>query len=313
MLQYLIILLDNVSLSYCHADNPCTNRLLIPINTLNNAIKYGMKNNLMVQFIMPPYTLPDEYYNVIESIDNIKIGLDVSIYDHIPQSIASETIVIRTNITEIIDKYSLLNSIIKKTKRICICYKDIDKFEDSMGPGYINALDEISKVIIDSYKKGGFHEVNILTDILKYEKMNNCGAGITNITIAPNGKFYLCPAFYYDELLHVDDETNYREKHYDYSVGNLQEGIIIANRHLLNLEHAPICRTCDAYHCNRCIWLNRKLTGDVNTPSHQQCIISHIERNASRNLSIEFQKMGLNYRYIKEVFYLDPFDNVFHY
>lgn len=311
MLQYLVVLIDNISLSYCHADNPCKERLLMPIETLKKAISFGMKNNLMVQYVMPPYNLSKEYYDVLETIDNIKIGSDVSVFDFIPESAPTGKVVLRINIPDFIEKTNMIMSLIKTTERLSICYKDIEKFKDEMIPGYINALDNISKTIVNEYRDGKKPEINILTDILKTEKMCNCGAGITNITIAPNGCFYLCPAFYYNEIMGVDNGMDYRKKDSNYSVGKLHEGVYIPNRHLLELECAPLCRVCDAYHCNRCIWLNNKLTGDSNTPSHQQCVLSHIERNASRNLSIEFQKIGLNFRYIKEIPYLDPFDNVF--
>lgn len=34
MLQYLVILLDDTSVAYCHASNPLTERKLIPLDTL---------------------------------------------------------------------------------------------------------------------------------------------------------------------------------------------------------------------------------------------------------------------------------------
>ena len=40
--------------------------------------------------------------------------------------------------------------------------------------------------------------------------MNSCGAGETNVTLAPDGKFYVCPAFYLDED--------------GYAIGSLSEG-----------------------------------------------------------------------------------------
>ena len=121
--------------------------------------------------------------------------------------------------------------------------------------------------------------------------MNNCNAGIESITLAPNGNLYLCPGFYYD-----DEE----------SVGNLDDGINIKNQQLLRLDHAPLCRICDAYQCKRCIWLNKKTTIEVNTPSHEQCVMAHLERNQSRLLLTELQEHGLydNKQEIKEISYV---------
>ena len=42
-MQYLVILLDDTSVAYCHANNPLTERYLMPIETLRKAILFGMK------------------------------------------------------------------------------------------------------------------------------------------------------------------------------------------------------------------------------------------------------------------------------
>jgi len=128
------------------------------------------------------------------------------------------------------------------------------------------------------------------------KEMNNCGAGDTNITLAPNGKFYVCPAFY------INNEED--------GIGNIGHGLDIKNKQLYQLDHAPICSHCDAYQCKRCIWLNRETTLEVNTPSHEQCVVAHLERNASQNLLASIRKHGvfLPEMQIKEIVYLDPFD-----
>ena len=106
--------------------------------------------------------------------------------------------------------------------------------------------------------------------------------GQVSITVAPNGMFYICPSFYYDERMGIDNLMHYKHPSSDRYVGDLESGLGISNSALLDLQHAPLCRNCDAFHCNRCVWLNQKLTLDINTPSHQQCVMSHVERNAGR-------------------------------
>lgn len=71
------------------------------------------------------------------------------------------------------------------------------------------------------------------------------------------------------------------------------------------------CVNCDAYQCKRCIWLNRKTTCEVNTPSHEQCVVAHLERNASRVLLNNIRKHESflpEKEEIKEIDYLDPFE-----
>ena len=51
------------------------------------------------------------------------------------------------------------------------------------------------------------------------------------------------------------------------------------------------------------------LLAKVNIPSRQQCVMAHIERNASKNLLNEFHKLGiLEDKEINEINYIDPFD-----
>lgn len=307
-LQYLVILLDDTSVAYCHAENPLKERYLMPLETLKKAILFGMKENLMIQFVYPNYELPAEYNEAIESIDHVKIGREVQILNEVPQHISSDNVVLRLSVAEFIAKQYDLAALLPQAKRLNICLVDIESFKDVQIDEYKKALDTLNAVLVNLYKSQKQTQVNIITDRLQLTEMHNCEAGIGNITIAPNGKFYLCPAFYYDEKQGVSNKMNHVTKDASRSVGDLEAGLQIPNKQLLQLDHAPLCRNCDAYHCNRCIWLNQKLTWDNNTPSHQQCVLSHIERNAARELSIKLHEAGLGLPEIKEIDYLDPFD-----
>lgn len=309
MLQYLVILLDDTSVAYCHAENPLKERNLIPLDFLKKAILFGMKENLMIQYVYPEYELPEEYNEVIESIDHIKIGREVVVYNEVPISITAENAVLRLSIAELISKQYDIAALLPQAKRLNICLTDIDLFEDEQIDDYKNALATLNAVLVNQFKSGKQPQVNIITDRLQLTEMHNCGAGVTNITLAPNGKFYLCPAFYYDEKKGITNRLNHHKPSSERSVGDLENGIVIPNPQLLKLDHAPLCRICDAYHCNRCIWLNQKLTWDNNTPSHQQCVLAHLERNAARDLQLKLKEEGfLVENEIKQITYLDPFD-----
>ena len=308
-LQYLVVLLDNTSVAYCHADNPLTERRLMPFDTLRKAILFGMKQNLMIQFVYPNYELPTEYNELIETIDHVKIGRDVEIFNSVPQRIEGDNVVLRLSVAEFIERQYDIATLLPQAKRLNICLTDIENFKDEQIEDYKRALATLSAVLLNLYKSVRQPQFNLITDRLQLTEMHNCEAGVGNITIAPNGKFYLCPAFYYDEQMGISNRMNHKTKDASRSVGDLEQGIDIPNKQLLQLDHAPLCRICDAYHCNRCIWLNQKLTWDNNTPSHQQCVISHLERNASRDLQIKLTEIGGRFENeIKEINYLDPFD-----
>ena len=307
-LQYLVILLDDTSVAYCHADNPLKERNLMPIETLKKAILFGMKQNLMIQYVYPEYELPAEYDETIESIDNLKIGRDVKVTNEVPTAVDCDNIVLRIKIKDLIAKQYDIAALLPSVKRMNICLNDIETFKDEQIDEYKKALNTLSTVIVNLYKEQKHPQLNIITDRLTLKEMHNCEAGIGNITVAPNGKFYLCPAFYYDEKTGVSNKMNHKTKDALRSVGDIENGLCIPNKQLLELDHAPLCRNCDAYHCNRCIWLNQKLTWDNNTPSHQQCVIAHLERNAARDISAKLSEAGYNLPEIKEINYIDPFD-----
>lgn len=325
MLKYFIILLDDTSVAYCHADNPLNRRFLIPIETLKKGILFGMKQNLMIQYVFPDYTLPEEYASVIESIDNVKIypfgkrpqeefvdakATVVEVANCVPDILQTKNIMIRLTFAEMLKQKNAIPKLFADGTRINLCITDVDQFKDEQTEVYRQLLEEWSQALLEFYKQGQSPQFNLLTDRMMLKKMHNCEAGVSNITLAPNGRFYLCPAFYYEEQMHISNQMSHHQPSSDHSVGDLDKGLDIPNPQLLKLDHAPLCRRCDAFHCRRCIWLNRKLTWDNNTPSHQQCVMAHIERNVSRSLldNIRKEREFMPQIEIKEIDYLDPFE-----
>lgn len=281
-----------------------------------------MKENLMVQFLYPDYELPKDYKDIINTIDHSNIissacedkklleQADVIVFhDWIGLDVFdfSEQIayVICTSKADFFDRYLFLKRILTKVLRLNVVITDIETFQDSDYVRYKEVLNYLSEEIEKLYVNGKYPQFNLLTDRMMLNSMNNCNAGFENITLAPDGKFYVCPAFYLAE-----DDENYGLGKAKYNIGDLQQGIDIKSPQLYRLSHAPLCRHCDAYQCRRCIWLNRKMTFELNTPSHEQCVIAHIERNASRDLLYRIRKYGtfLPEQEIKEIDYLDPFD-----
>ena len=309
MIQYIVILLDDTSTSFCHYMNEKADRRLIPLQTLKDGICYAMKENLNIQFVYPNYKLPKEYLAAIDSIDHTDIypaemsdNADVVVFDSL---IAAKDYVfkeevaylIRTDKVSLFNEYKIIGEILDKVTRLNVVITDIETFTEDDFMAYKSLLSNLAERVEQIYVSGKSPQLNLLTDRIMLEKMNNCGAGDTSVTLAPDGKFYVCPAFY----LSADG----------YTIGDMVNGLEIKNSQLYRLDHAPLCRRCDAWQCKRCIWMNRKTTLEVNTPSHEQCVVAHLERNASRKLLIDLRKHGKfmsGSEDIKEIDYLDPFD-----
>lgn len=316
MLKYLIVQLDDSSVSFCHYSNDRTTRNLMPLDMLKEAIFWSMKENLTLQFLYPDYELPMEYKelisktfhaNIISSTcedDKLRERADVVVFDSLAAInfypfIQEQAYVFRSILSEILPNVGMLYSVLPKVNRINIVITDVPDFSDEDMERYKLFLEDLSCKVVEEYKKGHELQINLLTDRMFLDNMNNCSAGDESITLCPDGKFYICPAFYAD-------------KRDGYSVGSVGEGLNVKNPQLYKLDHAPICRICDAYHCRRCIWLNRKLTLEVNTPGREQCIMAHIERNASRSLLDKIRAIGkfLPGKEIPELDYLDPFETI---
>ena len=103
---------------------------------------------------------------------------------------------------------------------------------------------------------------------------------------------YICPAFY----------SEGKEP-----IGKLYNSADIKNGHLLTADFAPLCKTCDAYHCENCKFINQKSTGEVNVSPAFQCKKAHVERKCSYLLQKELQKHFEIQNVLAEIDYDDPY------
>lgn len=312
MLKYLIILLSDDAVSYCHYSTKEESDSLINPYVLKKMLIWAMKENLSVQFVHSHDTVSNEITTLINSIDHIDIvpsyhankkllsEADIVVYDGWDdlKSGIGQTQVIRTALDDLLFNKESIIELLKQSKRINIVFTDVENFDDSEVRGYLAFLESLIPTVIEEYENGHQVQFNLLTDRIMLKEMNNCNAGYESITLAPDGNFYICPAFYLNGAQ---------------SIGNIDNGIDIKNPQLYKLDYAPICRECDAFHCKRCIWLNKTICREVNTPSHQQCVMAHVERSISKKLLEEFRKIDSSFMTeidIPELEYLDPFDKI---
>ncbi|MCI5978655.1 MAG: CXXX repeat peptide maturase [Bacteroidales bacterium] len=314
MLKYLIVQLDDTSTSFCHYTNNCKERRLIDTAVLEKAVLWAMKENLIIQYIYPDYELPAEYREIINRTSHADIVsatcADAELVNHADVVVCDswdilknypfregQAYVIRTTLADLLANSDTLKTVLPKLERLNVVITDVEGF--SHESEYAEFLEKISDTVAKEYVSGHNVQLNLLTDRILLDGMNNCNAGNECITLAPDGKFYVCPAFYLDGKV-------------GFSVGDVETGLEIKNPQLYRLDHAPICRNCDAHQCRRCVWMNRRLTLEVNTPGREQCVLAHLERNASRNLLSRIRESGtfLADKDIPVIEYLDPFEIV---
>lgn len=311
MLKYLIVLLDDTSTSFCHYPVSRTERRLISPEDLQKAILFGMKENLMIQFVYPDYPLPADHEHLIRTVDHVDIKpircadpeavcvVDAADIDTcLSGEYARTTLVVRGTVADLCLNRQSLKKLIHSCTRVNVAITDLTKLTEPDIEAYTALLADVADSVVEQTQEGSpLPQVNILTDRIMLDHMNNCGAGSESLTVGPDGRFYACPGFFHDSRTDIDASDTIPQ---------------VSNQALYTLEKAPICRRCDAYQCHRCVWASRHLTLEVNTPGHRQCVISHIERNASRSLLKKIQEKFdiLTDKDIPAIDYTDPFEKI---
>jgi CXXX repeat peptide maturase len=281
--------------------------------TSENIIYYCRAQKLLVNYIFPRDIIPAELLDIIEKTEHFKIvpyGASISATVVVLQpsdleesdwlnSFDKKIFILRVNKAEIKNIHKLLERLVNKFVKLTLVLSNIDFYTEEDIDVYKQELEKSEECLFQQYKdvKNSLPEINFLSDLWFARQMGNCNAGIDHYIFAPDGKFYICPAFYYNE---------------NKNIGDLAE-IQLKNAHLFSLEFAPLCSRCDAFHCKRCVYLNNFLTEEFNTPSSQQCRLAHIERECSRKLLERLKQVNplfLQIPPIKPIDYNDPMEKI---
>lgn len=271
MLRHLIIMLDSSAPSFCYYPDPPSGGGNMSVEVLRKAVYFAQTHALGVNvlcssvpggeilqeldkinhiFIGPGPIIGDSVWN----IPVLNIGDDLGEFDGNPD----KNIILRTDVASLPELPGAVRTLKGRFMRLNVIITD----EWRMTPEHVKDFQEILEQI-------GRHsdgvQINIITDRGMLDKPSHCEAGVKHLTVAPDGRFYICPGFFHEN---PDD-----------CCGSLDEGVSIPLEELYSLDYAPICRVCDAWQCKRCVWMNRNRTLEVNTPSRGQCITSHVVRN----------------------------------
>lgn len=309
-MKHLIIILCDSAPSFCHYSADGNNREpnLISIETLRHAILLAMKENASIQFVYPNYELPMEYYRLIAATNHVNIKpvmaskediLNIDIHNYPPLETLTDTnIIIRLTLDDLARDFEYINRTLTVVSRMNIALVIPETIDDAFIESYRSVLDKFIPTLVSEYRNGHQVQLNLITDRVFLSTMNNCNAGIDSLTVSPNGDIFICPGFFYDGMG---------------TIGNVTNGYDICNKHLYGISSAPICRTCDAFQCKRCIWKNKKSTLEVNTPGHEQCVVAHIERNAAAEFARLLREENIESPTINNIQVcdqLDPFYNL---
>lgn len=305
--QELIFILDSEYVSCCSYVNSCKRgHARMDIETIKKGLSFA-EENFMRPIFLYPNIIQEEYWKDYEDIDVLhRIPIqayrkDLPFYDYeiivnnidlalIDDISEQENLIFNISSKEITGLAYAIEKILKKTQRVNVNITNISIDFDILE--YQDQLSKCVTILGEIYDKEGIlKEINIITDTLFLNEHEACPAGDSSIAYGPDGQFYVCPA-YYSEIME--------------SVGDPDEGIHIANRRLYESKYMPLCQMCDAYQCENCKFLNRKITKEVNVSPSYQCKKAFVERKAS----CELQKMlEGKYQFVRRIGsedYIDP-------
>jgi CXXX repeat peptide maturase len=315
--EYVLVVLENGSAPFCHYENAYYRSPAAPRwmgeKLLKAVVARAKKDGIALTFLLGATRPPANLEKIMASVAHVKIvplTLDAKYPGAVVVASSEEStsfdtlkpdrarnLILRVARNDLKRLAELFGALEDKFGRLSIHLLGLEYFTGGDLKVYAGELEKIAARLKQMYAEGRKIEVNVLTDRMMLTAMRNCEAGEKHVTVAPDGRLYICPAFL------CDGEA---------AIGAFDEkkGFAANPPSTVAFARAPLCTRCDAWHCKRCTWLNRKLTLEYNVPSEQQCLIAHAEREASRLALAAFGRLEPFRRlpHIVEIDYRDPLE-----
>ena len=303
----MIFLINGKYTSFCSYENQCGLAMVMGKEEISNGLRFSEKNFLRPVFVYSKYDtlqlsseydgydilyrIPIEIYNPkIEYVDHEIIVSEDSINNLLSKIPKQDRIILNINSENIANLYVNIVRCFGYTNRINLNIMNISPMFNLNE--YSKQLSMIKDAIVEYFKSHGrLIELNVLTDLLFVDCHEQCSAGENSITYAPDGEFYICPAFFSEN---------------EGSVGNIVDGIKIENQHLLYTKMNPLCDGCNNYQCENCRMINKMFTNEVNISPSFQCLKASIERKQSFMLYKLLENHIENLHVVEDTEVIDP-------
>ena len=165
MLQYLVILLDDTSTSFCHYEVTPGQRRLINLENLRKGIRLAMMQGLKIQFVYPDYEIPEEWKREIETVGHCKI-MPASLADNNANVVVADNwdfeyaiklqkpTTIRVRKDRLFEDYMRILPLMKAVPNLNVVILDIDTFDDKDYETYKSVLSSLSVELKNMYIVG---------------------------------------------------------------------------------------------------------------------------------------------------------------
>ena len=248
----------------------------MPHDILQKGIHFCKDNHLIPIFLGKcNHSLREDknqFFEILSSSESHPQNNFISVYDNnvVSANEGSNVAILLINKNNIKDIFSFCSELSKCKVRTNLFIQDLSDWNEDNIAEYdtqIILLRELLEKCINENKR---YHINLLSDLIYLQSSRDCGAGTTSISLAPNGKFYICPAFYFE------NENNH--------IGDLEEGITPIDKKFLLRNLSPICSHCNISNCSRCLYLNKRLTNELHIPPKVQCRINQINKREADKL-----------------------------
>ena len=316
--RHVLVILEQGAVPFCSYENPHYHSAAEPQwmggELLSAFVRHARKAHIAPTFLLGKTRPPPRLEKLIDTLEHAKI-VPLPLAEDYPDSVlvleadekasfaglsdsVERNVILRAGKPKGLS--ALVEALCGKFKRLSLHQTGVEYLTDAELAVYEGELGKIAKMLGTLYRGGDAVEINVLSDRIMLSAMRNCGAGADHLTLAPNGKLYICPAFYYEDAADFVGEFDPKK------------GLGAKSIPAVELARAPLCSRCDAFHCKRCVFLNRKTTLELNIPSEQQCAAAHTEREASRQLLNDLGKLEPFARLprIPELTYRDPLEYI---
>lgn len=311
--KFMYIILNNHVATFCNYENKRRNDSLevMDEDTLKDILTFCDDNNFSPIFIGEA---PDQYkklgYTITDNCsDNCKSFSTGSVVsnDTIKSvgNILSGNIILSINKSTLPYLYDDFSYIVKHSKRvtnISVAVSDLMDWNKIQLQTYREQLELISKIVMHEWLSGNRLETNIITHIFHHSQHKVCSSGTYTLTVAPNKKLYLCPAFYFEKCSEI------------YDIGSIDTALNNKYFEYCKIEKSKLCAYCDANHCTKCIFVSKAKTNEFCVPPEILCLKSNIEREVSKAFLDAIAESGNTFRIsnhlTKHVTMLDPLERI---
>lgn len=276
----ILVILDELGLEFCHCGDELSGEApsaMMPVETLRDVHETARLGGYSINYVLgrnlPSHDILKEMHSNVGVVCGYELrtkfpeavlvldGLELDRIAEMPCE-TKHNFIIRASLDELPLIVNSWKNLENSANHVSLILKQAARLKSRDLQKYQEFLESISRF---TTLQDHSTSTSFLTDRLRLDIPNHCNAGISHISFAPDGFFYLCPG--------------------DYAIGTSPFASIDAARSSnaasrSSLAKSPICRNCDCHQCRRCTYLNRKATGELGIPGHLQCNIAHAEREA---------------------------------